>query len=297
MVRFAYRGVTCARLAVETDLALPRVTWLGVEREGHSITDTYTHGHADPVLASHRWRTAENSAAYLLGRLRPGMSLLDVGCGPGTLTADLASRVSPGPTVGIDREPSVLAEAASRAPSVSFEVGDVYRLGYADRSFDVVHAHQVLQHLSRPLDALSQMRRVLRPGGLLAVRDAVYSSFVWYPDDDDLTKWRRVHQAVCERNGADSDTGRKLPSLVSAAGFSDLAVSSSTWTMADEASRQFWGATWARRCVESDFASQAVLYGLASEADMENMAQAWSRWAASPHGVFVVVHVEVLAGR
>ena len=53
--------------------------------------DRYTHGHHESVLRSHRWRTAANSCAYLLPHLRPDMSLLDVGCGPGTITADLPS--------------------------------------------------------------------------------------------------------------------------------------------------------------------------------------------------------------
>ncbi len=64
---------------------------------------TYTHGHHESVLRSHRWRTAANSAAYLLPYLRPGQDLLDIGCGPGTLTGDLARAVSPGRVVGIDR--------------------------------------------------------------------------------------------------------------------------------------------------------------------------------------------------
>jgi ubiquinone/menaquinone biosynthesis C-methylase UbiE len=54
------------------------------------MSDTYTHGHHDSVLCSHAWRTAGNSAAYLLGELHPGQRLLDVGCGPGTITLDLA---------------------------------------------------------------------------------------------------------------------------------------------------------------------------------------------------------------
>ena len=225
------------------------------------------------------------------------MDLLDVGCGPGTLTADLAALVAPGRTVGIDREPSVLDEAAALAPSVEFRVGDVYDLAFEERSFDVVHAHQVLQHLSRPSEALTSMRRVLRPGGTLAVRDAIYGSFAWYPDDDRLARWRHVYSAVCEHNGADSDTGRKLPALVRSAGFENLEVSSSTWTMADEESRRTWGGSWARRCVDSAFGAQALASGLAAQSDLDEMHDAWQDWAESPDGLFVVVHVEVVARR
>ena len=113
-----------------------------------------------------QWRTAENSAAYLLDSLRPGLDLLDVGCGPGTITVDLARRVAPGKVIGIDRSDEVLTQAAAYAAEqhvdVTFETGDVYALAYDDASFDVVHAHQVLQHLSDPVAALTEMRRVTR---------------------------------------------------------------------------------------------------------------------------------------
>ena len=117
--------------------------------------DRYTHGHAEPVLQSHRWRTAENSAGYLLPSLRSGLDLLDVGCGPGTITVDLAARVAPGRVLGIDISDEPLAEARGLAErsgvDVTFEVGDVYALAEPDDSFDVVHAHQVLQHLTDPV--------------------------------------------------------------------------------------------------------------------------------------------------
>src|ERR1700690_4254716 len=106
------------------------------------MSEVYTHGHHESVLRSHTWRTAENSAGYLLGELRPGLELLDVGCGPGTITLDLAARVAPGRVVGIDRSPDVIAQAdASRAKAgldgVTFATGDVYALDFDDGSFDV----------------------------------------------------------------------------------------------------------------------------------------------------------------
>ncbi len=153
------------------------------------MTDTrYTHGHHDSVLRSHRWRNAENSAAYLLAHLHPGMSLLDVGCGPGTITEDLARRVAPGAVVGVDGAAGVVAEARGRParadlPSISFEVADAYRLPFEDGSFDVVHAHQVLQHLDDPVAALEEMRRVCRPGGIVAARDSDYPAMTYFPDE------------------------------------------------------------------------------------------------------------------
>src|ERR1700712_2324411 len=116
-----------------------------------SPADTYTHGHHDSVLRSHRWRTAENSAGYLLPHLHAGQSLLDIGCGPGTITLDLAQRVAPGQTVGVDRagQPLISAEAAAaeqHVTNVAFTVGDAYQLDFPDDSFDIVHAPQVLQH-------------------------------------------------------------------------------------------------------------------------------------------------------
>src|SRR5690349_1520936 len=150
-------------------------------------SDVYTHGHHESVLRSHTWRTAENSAAYLLSSLRPGLDLLDVGCGPGTITVDLARRVAPGRTLGIDRASEVLeqarAHALARGVEIELRTGDVYALDLPDASFDVIHLHQVLQHLTDPVRALRELRRVLRPGGVLAARDSDYSCFSWAPRD------------------------------------------------------------------------------------------------------------------
>lgn len=143
-------------------------------------TAVYTHGFHESVLRSHRWRTAANSAAYLLGVLKPHMRILDVGCGPGTITADLAGLVPEGEVIGLDTGPEILEQARREAEgrglgNVSFTTGDVHALDYPDASFCVVHAHQVLQHVGDPVGALREMRRVTKPGGIVAVRDSDFS--------------------------------------------------------------------------------------------------------------------------
>lgn len=210
------------------------------------MPDTYSHGHHESVLRSHVWRTAENSAAYLLPHLRPGLDLLDVGCGPGTITLELAALVRPGRVVGVDAAPTAVAEAERHerdhgGSDVTFQVGDVYGLGFPDAYFDVVHAHQVLQHLSDPARALRSMRRVLRPGGLVAVRDGDYGAMVWSAADPRLDRWLALYHELTARNGAEADAGRYLLGWVQRAGFVDVAASNSAWTFATPEERAWWG--------------------------------------------------------
>jgi ubiquinone/menaquinone biosynthesis C-methylase UbiE len=258
--------------------------------------DVYTHGHHESVLRSHTWRTAENSAGYLLPSLRPGLDLLDVGCGPGTITIDLAGRVAPGRVLGVDASAEVIDQARSAGDDrVAFAVADAYHLDLADGSFDVVHAHQVLQHLTDPVAALTEWARVLRPGGLLAVRDSDYAGFFWAPADPRLDRWLALYHALTARNRAEADAGRFLPAWVRAAGYADAQVGSSTWTFADPASRAWWGGLWADRVEQSSYATQTVAAGLADDAALADIATGWREWAVQPDAVFVVPHVEVLA--
>ena len=252
-------------------------------------SETYLHGHHDSVLRSHRWRTAENSAGYLLDRLLPEARVLDVGCGPGTITADLAARVPSGEVVGIDAALDVLSEARAEASrrglsNVRFETGDVYQLAFGDDSFDVVHAHQVLQHLSDPVAALGEMRRVCRPGGVVAARDGDYGGFFWYPADPGLDEWQALYRDVARALGGEPDAGRHLLSWARAAGFSDVLASGSAWCYTGPDDRPWWGSLWAQRLTESPFGDRAVEHGLATRADLERLATAWRRWADSEDG-------------
>ncbi|MET0699013.1 MAG: methyltransferase domain-containing protein [Nakamurella sp.] len=264
-----------------------------------SPADTYTHGHHESVLRSHRWRTAENSAGYLLPHLHPGLSLLDIGCGPGTITLDLAQLVAPGLTIGVDRagQPLISANAGAieqRVSNVAFTVGDVYQLDFPDDSFDVVHAHQLLQHLTDPVAALREMRRVCRPGGVVAARDADYAAMTWYPADPRLTDWLSLYHQVAHNNGAQPDAGRRLLAWAHAAGFPDVSASASVWCYATPDERAWWGNTWAERVTRSAFAEQAVAAGFADPNQLAELAAGWREWAEQPDGWFAVLNSEIL---
>jgi ubiquinone/menaquinone biosynthesis C-methylase UbiE len=263
------------------------------------VPDVYTHGHHESVLRSHIWRTAGNSAGYLLGELRPGIGLLDLGCGPGTITTDLARLVPGGGVIGLDASEAVVSKAASgskaSAGGARFAAADLYHLPFEDAAFDVVHAHQVLQHLTEPVGALREAARVLSPGGLLAVRDSDYGSFLWGPTDPRLDQWLELYHQVTHHNGAEADAGRHLPAWVRAAGFIDLRVTSSTWTFSDPESCDWWGSLWADRVISSAFAEQAQAYGLATRDQLQDLSDAWRAWAVHTDAVFVTPHVEVLA--
>ncbi|WP_022888062.1 methyltransferase domain-containing protein [Agromyces italicus] len=265
-----------------------------------STRDAYTHGHHASVLRIHAWRTVENSAAYLAPHLQAGADILDVGSGPGTITLDLARRVRPGRVRGIDVSAEVVAQAEGLAESegvrnVSFAVGDAYALDAPDDSYDVVHAHQVLQHLARPVDALREFRRVLKPGGLLAVRDVDYGGVIWSPSSAGLSRWLELYHEVHEWNGGDPHAGRHLKRWVREAGYGEVAASGTTWVFASALEREWWGGSWAERATESKFAAHAIESGHSNPAELRAISQAWLDWAADDDAWFLMPHGEIIA--
>lgn len=258
---------------------------------------TYTHGHSESVLRSHRARTAENSAAYLLPHLRPTDRLLDVGSGPGTITADLAALVGEVVALEIAEDAAALTRAgvAERGVrNVEVCVGDVHALDLPDASFDVVHAHQVLQHVADPVEVLRAMAARCVPGGLVAVRDVDCSAFSWFPRLPDLDRWLHLYRTAARANGGEPDAGPRLLGWARAAGLRDVTATASTWCFTSDADRAWWGGMWADRIVQSALARRLVDSRLATTAELEGISAAWRRWAADPDGVFIVTHGEVL---
>ena len=263
--------------------------------------DTYTHGHHDSVVARHAQRTVEKDAPHLIPHLRPGLRLLDVGCGPGTITQGLARAVAPGECIGLDLEPAILEKAAELAEvgpleQLRFTPGSVYELPFDEAKFDVAHAHQVLQHLTRPVDALHEILRVLKPGGLIALRESDYATMVSWPRSELLEEWLALYHAVVARNGAEADAGRHLQSWLREAGFASIEIGG-TAQVYTGAQAVDWGTSWAQRILHSNVATKAQEYGLATRDDLQRISDGWERWAYDPEAVYMYIHVEALARR
>ncbi len=270
---------------------------LSLEQRG----DRYTHGHHQSVVQSHARRRAEVEAWFLLPRLAPDMRLLDVGCGPGTITTGLARAVAEGSVIGLDAAESVLEHAREHASSedvrnLEFVSGDVYALDFPDGSFDVVYANQLLQHLTDPVAAIVEMRRVLKPGGWLGVRDADYATMCPHPKFAEFDDWNRLYHDVAYRNQAEPDAGRALAAWVRAGGFAELEVHPNVVAMDGEEAR-IWGRTWSQRILYSGIADQALEYELADQAALERISGGWARWADSAEPFFMFTQIAVLAAK
>jgi SAM-dependent methyltransferase len=262
---------------------------------GHEF---YTHGHSPPVVRSHAGRTVADSAQFLVPHLSVGMDLLDFGCGPGSITADLATIVGPkGNVVGVDSNAEALAVAVvdHTAPNVDYVQASVYQLPFPDRSFDVAYGHQILQHLADPVAALTEVRRVLRPRGLVAVRDADYGSMIHHPHYTELGRWLAVYRDVARHNGGEPDAGRRLHDWVASAGFTDITATASAWYYTTPEQRRRWAELWADRIRIARFAERAV--AVHDGVDVDDLARAWLRWADEPSGWFAFLHGEVVARR
>ncbi len=260
--------------------------------------ERYTHGYHHAIVGSYAQRTAEECAAFLLPHLDSEKVLLDMGSGPGTITAGLARRVKQ--VTGLDLSADMVASARIHVAeqgitNAAFQTGSAYDLPWEENHFDVVYAHQLLQHLADPAGALREAGRVMKPGGLLAVRDADYGTMVHGPEEPSLVRWRRLYHQVTAANGGEADAGRFLLSWVMKAGFVNPIVTTRTTTYADPEGRRAWGGLWEVRVVSSDFANHAVKGGFATHDELAEISDAFRRWADRPDSFWAFLHAEVLA--
>jgi len=266
-----------------------------------SKTTHYVSGHHESVLRSHAMRTTADSAAYLVSSIRPYMHILDVGCGPGSITADFAALVPQGKVVGL--EPVAPPLEAARATvegrelkNAEFVVEDVHKLDFGDNTFDVAHCHQVLQHVGDPVQALREMKRVTKEGGYVAVRECDFSIMTWFPEVEGLQEWQSLWTKVARANGGEPNAGRRLVCWALEAGFARDKIKATTtaWCFSTPEERAWWGGMWADRVIASDFAKTVVEGGYGTAEGLQKISGAWKEWTKKEDGWFTVVSGEIL---
>ncbi|HVW40671.1 MAG TPA: methyltransferase domain-containing protein [Amycolatopsis sp.] len=182
------------------------------------MVEGYAPGFSDDALSMMSARTASERGQFAVRLLRPGHRVLDVGCGPGSITRGFVPYVGDGRVVGVD----VVHGQFPPASTVDFVAGSVYDLPVATESVDLVFAHGLFEHLARPADALRELRRVLRPGAALALSTSDWSRAGIRPRTANVTAALRGHYLLRRRAGGDPFAGKHIADLVAAAGFREV---------------------------------------------------------------------------
>jgi ubiquinone/menaquinone biosynthesis C-methylase UbiE len=247
----------------------------------------------------HASRTATRQAAFFLPYLHAGMRVLDCGSGSGSITVGLAQILAPGEVIGIDASEVEVTRSRERAVSegianVRFEVGNVYDLAFPTESFDALFSHNVLEHVGEPIKALREMVRVLRPGGVIGIRDADMGGTLLYASNGLVSQYKSLHEAVWKKAGGDPWMARRLRGLLHEAGFVDVAASASFDVYGDVEGLRLLSQTVVSRFGEADFVRQIVEYGLVDAERVEEMKAAWRVWPEDPAAFGAVAHCEVV---
>ncbi len=175
-------------------------------------------------------RTLESHGAFFLPYLRPGLSVLDCGCGPGSITIGIAAGIAPGEVVGVDFVQSQIERATAAAAreghhNVRFETGDAYSLPFESGRFDRVFSHALMEHLTDPVAALRELCRILKPGGVIGVCSPDWGGFILSPPSPQLSRAVEAYMALQSKNGGDVRVGRKLGLHLAATGFAEVRIS------------------------------------------------------------------------
>lgn len=267
-----------------------------------SSTPDYSLGFSEELLEALRRNTAETSASYLLPYLRPGLRVLDLGCGPGTISVGLARAVAPGQLHGVDIEESQveLSRSVAEANGVenaTFHVADAADLPFADDSFDVAHCHNVLMHVPDTRAALAEVRRVLKPGGVIGCSELICRSSFTYPEYGVLQHGWRIFEDVLRTDDGHPNIGRSLKEQLLASGFSAVRASASLNVHDSPSDVDFIYRLVTTWFLSSAITEAAIEYGVATAEQCAQIRAAYEMWKDDPAAVCALAFGEAIASK
>ncbi len=267
----------------------------------HTSTPDYTFGFSEAILEAFRRFTAESHSAHLLPHLEPGHRVLDFGCGPGNISVGLAEAVRPdGEMHGIDMEPSQIELAQAVAASMGhdnaiFHVADVADLPFEDGFFDAAHCHNVLMHIPDTRAALAEVKRVLRPGGLIGCREMVSMGSFTHPDYNTMDKSWDIFSDLLEADDGHPQMGRELKRHLLNAGFEGVQISVNYDIYSDLEDVEFVYNIALEWFLSDEIMDAAIAYGAATEELRDRIREAYIRWKNHPGAFCAIAHGTAIA--
>jgi len=254
------------------------------------MSKIYPFGYNPAAVGMMQTRTAAACANLLLKHASPGMRVLDVGCGPGSITFGLAEELAPGKVTGIDIEASQISIAEELAKSkeqdnCDFKVASIYELPFGDAEFDAVYGHTILMQFDDLNPVLSELWRVLKPGGLISFREIDFGANLFYPEDSAFKELMTIFRKSIAHNQGNPDIGRSLASSLSNSGFNihEVFASYAQSTTEDEKKGMYGAMTalWE----QADFPKQAVELGWITDEKRKELPDRLSQESTQP-GIF-----------
>lgn len=232
-------------------------------------------------------RVAATDAAFFLPYLEAGMKLLDCGCGEGSITVGLAEILDSGSVIGVDVAPSALEKAMQLAnklelTNVRFQEAGIYDLPFPDESFDAVFAHAIFQHLSDWDNAIGEIRRVIKPGGLVGLRSPDWGSIIIEPLGPELKQFWQLMCQIRDELGGKSNAGRQLSALLHKSGFIDIKATATIIAHGTQESRNWLANMWSNFSLDGPYSKEWLERNWVEEGTLERFSDAWKAWAALP---------------
>jgi len=259
--------------------------------------ERYTHGYESKFVEYLEGREVSKDAAFFQRHLKSGMSIIDCGCGPGTITIDLAGFITPGHVVGIDLEENQINLARDHAleqkvSNVRFEVGDIYKLPFPDNTFDAAFGHTVLQHLADPVKAAIEIHRVLKPDGIFGVREEDTAGFIISPFTPKFEELMKLYVRTWKHNGGDPYFARRQRAVLNEAGFTRVEASASAESYGTPESTRKMGEMMADYM--STHLETAIQLNWVDAATVKTLTDEWRSWGEHPDAFFGVLFCEAV---